>query len=133
MKNKHERDDERLFPGLEPPPPPADLRGRALAAARQRMTETPAPDPWSRIWNSRSVRLAWAAAVILLLVGNVLISPNLGSGFEPSPIVLAGDQPDEQFLEILRPVQINADAHPTIGLFTAAWDLNQIEVGGNPS
>ncbi|MDX2437312.1 MAG: hypothetical protein QNL88_09705 [Acidobacteriota bacterium] len=133
MKNEYEREDERLLMGLEPPPPPADLRARALAAARQRLAETPAPDLWSKIWHSSGLRLAWAAAVVLLLAGHVLVSPNLDTAFTANPPVLAADQRDEQFLDILRPVQINANAQPTIGLFAAVGDLDQIEDGGNPS
>ena len=133
MNNEFNRDDERLFAGLGPPPPPADVRARALSAARQKMAETPAPDLWSRIWNNRGIRLAWAVTVVLLVAGHVLVSPNPGAGFTPSPTVLAGDQRDEQFLEILRQVRINADAHPTIGRVAAAGDLSERKDGGNPS
>jgi len=133
MKNESERDDERLLEGLEPPQPPADLRPRALAAARRRMAETPVSDLWSSIWHHSGLRFAWAATVVLLLAGHALVSPNLGSASTANSPILAGDQRDEQFLDILRPVQINADAHPTIGLFAAAGDLSLIEDGGNPS
>ncbi len=133
MKTPEQRDAEDLLNGLEPPQPPAGLRARALAAARQRMAETPAPDPWSMIWHHGGLRLAWAAAVVLLLAGHVLVSPDLRAAITPNPPVLAGDQRDEQFLDILRPVQINANAQPTIGLFAAVGDLDQIEDGGNPS
>ena len=67
MKNEEQLDLERLLPGLEPPPPPAALRVRAVAAARERMAAAQAPDLWWRIWNNRGIRLAWAAAVVLLL------------------------------------------------------------------
>jgi len=133
MKNEEQRELERLLPGLEPPPPPASLRARALGAACERLAAEPAPDLWWRIWNNRGLRLAWAAAVVLLLAGHVVVSSRPGTGFTPNPPVLAGDQRDEQFLDILRQVQINADAHPSIGLFAGAADLNQIENGGNPS
>jgi hypothetical protein len=88
---------------------------------------------WWKIWNNRGLRLAWAAAVVLLLAGHVLVSSRLGTVFTPNQPVLAGDLRDEQFLDILRQVQINADAHPSIGLFAGSADLNQIENGGNPS
>jgi len=133
MNNEEQLDLERLLPGLEPPPPPAGLRARALAAACERLAAEPAPDLWSKIWNNRALRLAWAGAVALLLVGHVLVSRDPGSGFTPNPPVMAETQRDEQFIEILRQVQINVDAHPSIGLFAGAADLNQIENGGNPS
>jgi hypothetical protein len=133
MKNEDHHDLERLLAGLEPPPPPAGLRVRAVAAARERMAAAPDPDLWLRIWNHRGLRLAWAAAVVLLLAGHVLVSSRLGAVFTPNPPVLAGDQRDEQFLDILRQVRINADAQPSIGHFAGAADLDQIENGGNPS
>lgn len=133
MNNDVKRDERDLFAGLEPPPPPADLRVRALDAARGRMAEADQRDLWSRIWNSRGVRLAWAAAVVFLLAGHVLVSTKSGSAVPTRSPILAGDHLDEQFLGILRPVEINADAHPTMGLFAEAADLNQIEKGGNPS
>jgi hypothetical protein len=133
MKNEYERDDERLLQGLEPPQPPADLRAQVLAAARQRLAVTPVPDLWSKIWHHNGLRLAWAAAVVLLLAGHVLVSRGPGSVFTLNPPAVADTQRDEQFLEILRQVQINADAHPSIGLFAGSADLNQIENGGNPS
>ena len=133
MKYEEQLDLELLLPGLEPPPPPAGLRARAVAAARDSMTAAPAPDRWSRIWNSRALRLAWAGAVALLVAGHVLVGRDPGSGFTPNPPVMAETQRDEQFIEILRQVQINADAHPSIGLFVGAADLHQIENGGNPS
>ncbi len=45
MKNEEQPDLERLLPDLEPPPPPAGLRARALAAARERMAAAPASRP----------------------------------------------------------------------------------------
>lgn len=133
MKNEIKRADESLFEGLEPPPPPTDLRMRALSAARQQMAEAPVPDLWSKIWNGRVFRLAWAGAVVLLLAGHVLVSSKSVSSATTNPRVLAEDQRDEQFLDILRPVELNANAHPTIGRFAAAADLAEIEDGGNPS
>jgi len=133
MKNEHDHEDERLFVGLEPPPPPADLRARTQAAAREAMARPSAPDVWSRIWHHRGLRLAWAAAVVLLLAGHVLVNPDLGTVFSPKPPVQAVMQVDEEFAEIVRPIQIRADAHPTLGLFGDTAELIRIEYGGNPS
>ena len=133
MKNEPDRDDENLFAGFEPPPPPADLRAPTLAAARDRMARPPVPDVWSRVWRHRGLRVAWAAAVVLLLAGHVLVNPDLGTVFSPKPPVQAKNQLDAQFVEILRPIQIKADVHPTMGLFGATNDLIQLEIGGNPS
>jgi len=133
MKNDEHHDLERLLAGLEPPPPPAGLRARAVAAARERMAAPPAPDLWSRIWNNRGLRLAWAAAGVLLLAAHVVVSRDPKTAFTSNPPVIAEAQRDEQFIEILRPTRISADVHPTIGLFAEAGDPNTIENGGNPS
>jgi hypothetical protein len=77
--------------------------------------------------------LAWAAAVVLLLAGHVLVNPGLGTVFSPKPPVQAVMQIDEEFAEIVRPIQIKADAHPTLGLFGDTAELIRIEYGGNPS
>ena len=73
----NERDPavERLMQGLEPPSPPPDLRSKVLAAARARMAGEPATDVWSMIWNNRGIRLAWAAAVVLLVAGHAMVVP----------------------------------------------------------
>jgi hypothetical protein len=133
MKNDEHHELERLLAGLEPPPPPGGLRARAVAAARERMAAAPAPDLWSRIWNNRGLRVAWAAAVVLLLAAHVLVSRDPGTAFTSNRPVIAEAQRDEQFIEILRPARISADVHPTIGLFAAAEDPNTAENGGNPS
>lgn len=133
MKNTESHEAETVLRGLQPPPPPTDLRRRALAAARERMAAEPVPDAWWRIWNNRGLRVAWVAAVAMLLAGHVLVSPNPGGVFGPNPPAVADNQLDEQFLDILRPVRISADVHPTIGLAADAADLIRIENGGNPS
>lgn len=61
--------------GLAPPAAPPELREKVLAAARAALLEPPpSPDAWSRLWESRVARLAWAAAVLLLLGGHALVS-----------------------------------------------------------
>jgi len=133
MKTEEQLDLERVLPGLEPPPPPAGLRARAVAAARERMVAAPAPDLWTRIWNNRALRLAWAAAVTLLLAAHAMVGRDPGTAFTSSQPVVAEAQRDEQFIEILQLTRISADVHPTIGLFAAADDPNTIENGGDPS
>ena len=125
---------DRLIEGLEPPRAPTDLRTRVLAAARERL-ETESPDVWSRIWDHRGIRLAWAATVVLLLAGNVLLTQNTGSiESQIDPALVAETRVDEQFADILRPVRISANVQPIVGLIRAADDsLTELEMGGNPS
>ena len=122
-----------LMKDLEPARPPVTLRSRVLAAARDHMEMT-FPDPWSRIWSHRGIRLAWAATVVLLLAGHAIVSPRKGAVFtRVNPALVAETRVDEQFADILRPVRISANVKPVIGLFSAADSLTELETGGNPS
>jgi len=60
--------------GLQPPRPPAGLRERVLASATAARAKAPATDAWTRIWEHRGVRLAWAACTAALLIGHVVVS-----------------------------------------------------------
>lgn len=123
---------DRLFDGLEAPAPPQHLRARVLSAARAEKTDT--ADVWSRIWNHRGLRFAWAAAVVMLLAGHVLIEAGNGTGFQPiDPNLTAENRVDEQLGELLRPIRISDDVRPIVGLFAASNGLVDLEMGGNPS
>ena len=126
---------ERLLESLEPPQPPPDLRSKALAAARARMSAEPVPDIWSRIWNHRGLRLAWTATVVLLVAGHVIIAmPEAGRTFRSSdPARTAESRVDDYLVEMLRPTRISDNVQPIVGLFASANGLTEIEVEGNPS
>ncbi len=62
---------EPPFEGLAPPGPPEGLRAQVLARAREALEQEAGRDVWTRIWESRSLRLAWAAAAALLVLANV--------------------------------------------------------------
>jgi hypothetical protein len=64
---------------FRPPQAPPELRQRTLTAARAALRETHQPPQglafWiDQLWQSRTLRLAWTAAVFLLLAVNVLIT-----------------------------------------------------------
>ncbi len=123
---------EKLFEGLEPPPPPPQLRSRVLAAARERKAET--PDLWSRIWKHRGLRLAWAAAVVLLLAGHLLVIPGNGVKIDlVDPNLVAENRVDEQFVDLLRPTRISENVRPIVGLFATTGDPSELDLKGNPS
>lgn len=62
-----------LFRGLEPPPPPPGLRETALRAGRAAMAVSPARDPWTALFTSRSLRVAWLACVLVLTFAHARI------------------------------------------------------------
>ncbi len=64
---------ERLLGGLVPPEPPRELQGTVLREAKAALTGRPRRDAWSRIWENRPLRLAWAAAVLALLAANAVL------------------------------------------------------------
>jgi hypothetical protein len=59
------------------------------------------PDLWSRLWESRAARLAWAAAVATLLLGHVVLSlPGRPPAPRPAaPLMLASATPDPELAE----------------------------------
>jgi hypothetical protein len=64
---------EALLGGLVPLEPPRELEGRVLLEAKAALARRPHRDAWSRIWESRPLRLAWAAAVLGLLAANAVL------------------------------------------------------------
>ena len=66
----HGTDDP--FAGLRPPGPPSVLRAHALAAAASAGMGLNV-DLWFRLWKSRPLRLAWALAIVVLVVGHFVV------------------------------------------------------------
>jgi hypothetical protein len=120
---------DRWLDGLEPSPPPAELRSKVLAAARDRMTSGQESDSWSTVWHNRGLRLAWAAAVTMLLAGHVVISS--GGASTPGP-QLAARGGDPYLAAMLRPIRIAADVRPMIGV-ASPIEPNEYDQEGNPS
>lgn len=122
---------DRLMKGLEPPPPPLQLRSKVLAAAHARMAATEATDTWSTIWNNRGFRLVWAGAAALLLAGHVFLVP--GNGAVPSrvdPALVAENRVDEHLVEMLRPIRIIDNVQPMVGLFGSGSSLTELDLEG---
>lgn len=81
-----------LPPGLRCPGAPPELRSRVLAACRQKPPEA-APTPW---WWRRSLRLAWAAVMILLIAAHLaldLSSPHPAPAAAPPQVPAAVSGP----------------------------------------
>lgn len=62
------------FEHLRPQEPPLELREQVLRAATRGLDEAPAVDLWTRLWDNRVLRLAWAACLVTLITGHAIIS-----------------------------------------------------------
>lgn len=132
----NERDPvaDRLFGGLEPPEPPRMLRGVVLTRARKHLQMGTHPDVWSRLWNHRGLRLAWAAAVVLLLTGHILATPSgVLHSRSVDPSLFAEQRVDEYLVGLLRPIRISENVQPMVGLVADSDDLTELDLKGNPS
>lgn len=134
MKKKSKFDIERALSDLRPPLPPENLRSRVLGAAATGLVEAATPDRWSRIWFHRGLRVAWAAVVILLLVGHALVALPAGALRHRAPPRLAADRSiDEPLADLLRPVRISEHVQPIVGLSAPGGDPAGLSIGGNQS
>ena len=118
---------ERLLEGLEPPQPPPELRSKALTAARKRLAGEAVPDLWSRIWNHRGLRLAWAATILMLLAGHLAVSsPSLGPVGDPA--LVAEGRSDEYLGAFLGPARISDNVQPFVGLLASTDGLAELDL-----
>lgn len=106
-----------IFPGLEPPGPPDPLRDRVLQAAQQALDSSPATDIWTRLWQSRLLRLAWGTCVLVLIVGNVALPPRprLAIGTETMLLARLAEDADSELAEIARLPRLLEEAMAIFG------------------
>jgi hypothetical protein len=81
------------FSGLEPPAPPPALRERVLLRAHSVLARDAATDVWTRLWESRPLRLAWSAATLLLVAAHVALTvrPPARGGRVTAPVAASAD------------------------------------------
>jgi hypothetical protein len=132
MNERHDHHLDRLLDELEPPAPPQSLRAKAIAAARNAAVVEPQLDLWSAIWNSPALRLAWAASVVALVAGHLLVWPGNGVAPNTNRQLTASNGVDTHLVEFLRPVRIATGARPMVGA-TGIDDSLVDEMEGNPS
>lgn len=117
--------------GLETPPPPEDLRGRALAAAVAALGREPKAGLWSRLWHSRPLRLAWAAIVLAAVAGHAWLYAAEGSAPSAGAQVVA-DVPavgDPELQEIVDLPQIDRRLLADAGLMVERYDIDNRKEG----
>ena len=123
---------DRLFEGLETPAPPQHLRARVLSAARAEKSDT--VDLWTRIWINRPLRLAWAAALVVLLAAHVVVDSGMGTSVgSVDPGLVAENRVGDDFVDLLPPARISDNVQPIVGLFAVSGDLTDLDLEGNPS
>jgi hypothetical protein len=64
---------DHVLGGVLPPEPPYELQARVLREATVALTRRPRWDAWTRLWESRPLRVAWAAAVLALVAANAAL------------------------------------------------------------
>jgi hypothetical protein len=79
---------ERLLAGLAPREPPRGLQEKTLRGARQALAREAGRDVWTRIWESRPLRVAWFVSAGVLVICHIGIT-ELRSGRVPAARLMA--------------------------------------------
>jgi hypothetical protein len=114
--------DEFPFAGLAPPGPPTELREKVLALAREALAQEAVLDVWTRIRESRPLRIAWTAAAALLVMANVGLSvrrPSAGAVVS-RPGAEAEREAAREFAALVALPPIDETVQPLVGRAAAA-------------
>ncbi len=115
MNERPDRLNE-LLGQLAPPDPPHDLEAQVLAGAKEALAREAGRDVWTRIWESRPIRLAWAATVLALVICNVGVSVLLSSPRPSSPqAATTGRDGRGELSAVGRLPRLDENARPLIG------------------
>ena len=110
-------DNKRPFRGLKVPEPPEGMRHQVLDRAREALAREPRLDIWSRIWESRTARLAWGTSVLALAVGHLAVpTDGPAPAMEPSVLASAESTKHEELADIIDLPRLSLDAHPMTAL-----------------
>lgn len=113
--NEKRRTPADPLTGFVPPGAPPELKARVLTASRAAFLAGPGrPDRWSLLWESRPLRLAWAATLLLLLAGHaVLVGPDRPRAESAAvPLSLSASGADDELVAIGRLPRLDPDAQP---------------------
>jgi hypothetical protein len=64
---------DRVLGGLRTPEPPRELDSRVLREATAALARRSRRDVWTRLWESRPLRVAWATVALALLAANAVL------------------------------------------------------------
>jgi hypothetical protein len=115
------RDDpdklQQLLSKLQPPEPPSALEARVLRGAREALAREAERDIWTRIWESRPLRLAWGISVSVLVICNVALGElragRRGPATPPPGSVHEGYR---ELTAVERLPRLDEDAQPLLGM-----------------
>ena len=113
-------DNKKPFRGLRVPQPPEGLRGQVLDRAREALARGPRQDLWTRLWESRTARLAWGTSVLALAVGHLVLSHgNAGPASEPPALATTASTQQEELADIINLPRLSFDVQSVAGLRAA--------------
>jgi len=107
---------ERLLAGLGPPELPAGLQERVLSGARGVLAREAARDVWTRLWESRALRVAWAVSAGILVICHVGITELRSvSAKAGTQTARAARQANTELAAIARLPRLDRNARPLLG------------------
>jgi hypothetical protein len=110
---------ERLLAGLGPPEPPRGLQEKTLRGAREALAREAGRDLWTRIWESRALRVAWAVSAGMLVICHVGITElRSGRTTTAGQTTRAAREGNGEVAAIGRLPRLNEGARPLIGTET---------------
>ena len=82
-------DLRRILRSARPLPPRESLRGATLEKALAAWTDEPSREHWiDRLWTSRRLRLVWALSMLLLVLLDLLVTPDTVPGLSRRGLTL---------------------------------------------
>ena len=107
---------ERLLGGLAPPEPPRGLQERVLRGAKEALTREAGRDVWTRLWESRALRVAWASAVVVLVLCHIGITEmRSGRASAARQAAQSGRDGNGELAGIGRLPRLDENARPLVG------------------
>jgi hypothetical protein len=103
---------DSVLGGLLPPEPPHELQVRVLRGATATLSRPPRRDVWTRIWANRPLRVAWAAAVLVLLAANVVVPQRQKTGWAAGATARVHPRPGDELDAVTRLPRIDLATLP---------------------
>jgi RNA polymerase sigma-70 factor, ECF subfamily len=115
--NDESRSVKKVLATLQPPEPPRGLQQRVLRGAREALARETGRDVWTRIWESRPLRVAWAWAVVVLVICHVGITELRSARSSATRYVAqAAREGSGELGEIGQQPRLDENARPLLGV-----------------